>query len=47
MKLVLFQIGGNGEALPGLLTDRGVVSIASAVKSTYAHTKQALKAAAR
>lgn len=35
MKLVLFQIGGNGETLPGLLTDRGVVSIASAVKSSY------------
>ena len=35
MKLVLFQIRGNGEALPGLLTDRGVVSIASAVKSSY------------
>src|SRR5450830_829639 len=35
MKLVLFQIGGNGEALPGLLTDGGVVSIASAVKSSY------------
>ncbi len=35
MKLVLYQIGGNGVALPGLLTDRGVVSIASAVKIGY------------
>ena len=35
MKLVLFQSDGNGEALPGLLIERGVVSIASAVKSSY------------
>jgi len=35
MKLVLFQSGGNGEALPGLLTERGVVSIASAVTGSY------------
>jgi 2-keto-4-pentenoate hydratase/2-oxohepta-3-ene-1,7-dioic acid hydratase in catechol pathway len=31
MKLVLFQLGGRGPVLPGLLTDRGVVSIAGAV----------------
>jgi 2-keto-4-pentenoate hydratase/2-oxohepta-3-ene-1,7-dioic acid hydratase in catechol pathway len=35
MKLVLFRSGGNGEALPGLLTGRGVVSIASAVTKSY------------
>ena len=31
MKLVTFQIAGQPELLPGLLTDRGVVSIADAV----------------
>jgi len=36
MKLVLFRSGGNGEALPGLLTERGVVSIAGAVTQSYA-----------
>lgn len=35
MKLVLFQIGGTGEILPGLLTERGVVSIADLVKKSY------------
>jgi 2-keto-4-pentenoate hydratase/2-oxohepta-3-ene-1,7-dioic acid hydratase in catechol pathway len=35
MKLVLFQVGGTGEVLPGLLTDRGVVSIADVVKKSY------------
>jgi 2-keto-4-pentenoate hydratase/2-oxohepta-3-ene-1,7-dioic acid hydratase in catechol pathway len=34
MKLVLFR-QGNGEPQPGLLTDRGVVSIASATKQSY------------
>ena len=37
MKLVLFQ-GGDGEAEPGLLTDRGVVSVAAAVRKS--HTPQ-------
>ena len=36
MKLVLFQ--SNGDASPGLLTERGVVSIAGAV--AQAHTPQ-------
>jgi 2-keto-4-pentenoate hydratase/2-oxohepta-3-ene-1,7-dioic acid hydratase in catechol pathway len=31
MKLVLFQRGGTGEVLPGVLTEQGVVSIAGAV----------------
>jgi len=39
LKLVLFQNAGQGEILPGLLvergTDRGVVSIAGAVKASY------------
>ena len=38
MKLVLFRSGDGGdggEAVPGLLTDRGVVSIASAVGKAY------------
>ncbi|MGH7389269.1 MAG: fumarylacetoacetate hydrolase family protein [Candidatus Rokuibacteriota bacterium] len=30
MKLVLFQSGGRGDVLPGVTTDRGVVSIAGA-----------------
>lgn len=38
MKLVLFQIAGKGETLPGLLTDRGIVNIASAVG--HRHTPQ-------
>ncbi len=33
MKLVLFQKPGAGDVVPGLLTDRGVVSIADAVPS--------------
>jgi hypothetical protein len=35
VKLVLFQSGPGGEVLPGLLTDRGVVDISSAVKKEY------------
>ena len=35
MKLVLFQKSAKGDVLPGLLTDRGVVSIAGAVKLSY------------
>ena len=35
MKLVLFKTAEKGDALPGLLTDRGVVSIAGAVKLSY------------
>ena len=35
MKLVLFQVGGAGEILPGLLTERGVVSVADIVKKSY------------
>ena len=35
MRLVLFQSGATGEASPGLLTERGVVSIASAVTKSY------------
>jgi 2-keto-4-pentenoate hydratase/2-oxohepta-3-ene-1,7-dioic acid hydratase in catechol pathway len=31
VRLVLFQTAGNAETVPGLLTDRGVVSIADAV----------------
>jgi hypothetical protein len=38
MKLVLFKGGATGEPVPGLLTDRGVVSVASAV--TKSHTPQ-------
>jgi 2-keto-4-pentenoate hydratase/2-oxohepta-3-ene-1,7-dioic acid hydratase in catechol pathway len=35
LKLVLFQTAGKGEVLPGLLTERGVVSIAGAVQASY------------
>ena len=35
MKLVLFQTAQNGEVLPGLLTERGVVDISGAVKKSY------------
>jgi 2-keto-4-pentenoate hydratase/2-oxohepta-3-ene-1,7-dioic acid hydratase in catechol pathway len=35
VKLVLFQAAGSNDALPGLLTERGVVSIAQAVKISY------------
>ena len=38
MKLVLFQSAANGEVLPGLMTDRGVVDISGAVKK--GHTPQ-------
>ena len=33
MRLVLFQASANGEILPGLMTDRGIVGIAEAVKT--------------
>src|SRR2546425_6961323 len=33
VKLVMFQIAGKPDVMPGLLTDRGVVSIADAVPS--------------
>ena len=35
MKLVLFQTSAGGETLPGLLTERGVVDISSAVRKSY------------
>jgi 2-keto-4-pentenoate hydratase/2-oxohepta-3-ene-1,7-dioic acid hydratase in catechol pathway len=35
MKLVLFQSTGAAEPVPGLLTDRGIVSLAPAVKHGY------------
>ena len=35
MKLVLFQSEGKGEIFPGILTERGVVSIAGAVLRGY------------
>ena len=35
MKLVLFQASPNGEVVPGLLTDRGVVDISSAVPKGF------------
>jgi 2-keto-4-pentenoate hydratase/2-oxohepta-3-ene-1,7-dioic acid hydratase in catechol pathway len=35
MKLALFQNAGGGDVLPGLLTDRGVVNIAQAVRPGY------------
>jgi 2-keto-4-pentenoate hydratase/2-oxohepta-3-ene-1,7-dioic acid hydratase in catechol pathway len=35
VKLVLFQTATNGEVLPGLLTDRGVVGISAAVRKNY------------
>ena len=35
MKLVLFQNAGYGEPMPGLLTDRGVVSLAGVVERAY------------
>jgi 2-keto-4-pentenoate hydratase/2-oxohepta-3-ene-1,7-dioic acid hydratase in catechol pathway len=35
VKLVLFQDTSNAEIRPGLLTDRGVVDISSAVKKSY------------
>ena len=38
LKLALFQAAGSGDVLPGLLTERGVVSIADAVK--LGHTPQ-------
>ena len=39
MKLVLFEAATGGDSVPGLLTDRGVVSIADAVRA--GHTPQA------
>lgn len=38
MKLVQYQVGGSGDVLPGLMTDRGVVGIAGAVRK--GHTPQ-------
>jgi len=38
MRLVLFQVAGAGEMLPGLMTDRGIVSVAGAV--ARGHTPQ-------
>lgn len=35
MKLVLFQTSAAGEAMPGLLTKRGVVDISTAVRKSY------------
>jgi len=35
LKLVLFQNEGKGETIPGLMTDRGIVSIEAAVKKNY------------
>jgi 2-keto-4-pentenoate hydratase/2-oxohepta-3-ene-1,7-dioic acid hydratase in catechol pathway len=38
MKLCLFQSGAKAPVLPGLITERGVVSVASAVKNLSART---------
>jgi 2-keto-4-pentenoate hydratase/2-oxohepta-3-ene-1,7-dioic acid hydratase in catechol pathway len=35
VKLVLFQPAGSGDARPGLLTDRGVIDMTSAVSASY------------
>ena len=35
MKLVLFQSSAGNESLPGLLTERGVIDISSAVRKSY------------
>ena len=35
MKLVLFQAGTGGDIFPGLMTERGIVDISSAVKKDY------------
>jgi len=35
VKLVLFQAGTGGDILPGLMTERGIVDISSAVKKDY------------
>ena len=35
MKLVLFQMAGRRDVLPGVLTERGVVSVADAVPPSY------------
>jgi len=35
MRLVLFQVGGTGEIIPGLWTERGIVSVADLVKKSY------------
>src|SRR5262249_60018668 len=35
VKLVLFQAAGADEILPGLMTDRGIVSLAGTVKPSY------------
>lgn len=36
MKLVLFQLAGTGDSRPGLLTDRGVIDMSTAVKAAAA-----------
>ncbi|HTV44308.1 MAG TPA: fumarylacetoacetate hydrolase family protein [Stellaceae bacterium] len=36
MKLVMFEAGGAGEPAPGLLTERGVISLAGVVERGYA-----------
>ena len=35
MKLVLFQMAGKRDVVPGVLTERGVVNVADAVPSSY------------
>ena len=35
MKLVLFQAGTGSDIMPGLMTERGIVDISSAVKKDY------------
>jgi 2-keto-4-pentenoate hydratase/2-oxohepta-3-ene-1,7-dioic acid hydratase in catechol pathway len=44
VRLVLFKTDANGDVLPGLMTDRGVVAIAEAVKAgaTPQHTMQGI-----
>ena len=44
MKLVLFQGAGHDEPVPGLMTDRGIVSLAPVVKHGYTpqHTMQGI-----
>src|SRR3984957_115756 len=44
MRLVLFQGAGRDEPVPGLLTDRGIVSLAPAVEHGYTpqHTMQGI-----
>jgi hypothetical protein len=37
MKLALFEAAGQGEASPGLLTERGVVDVSVAVRRSHTH----------